>query len=391
MKDVEWIDNLKLRLSYGVNGNRTVSRYSTMSQISSGTGYLYGDGATAENYQYTSSLANDDLKWETTNTFNAGFDFEVLRGILSVSAEYYVSTTNDLLYDVTIPNVNGFSTSTVNIGKMGNKGQEITITARPFSKPDFSWTLVGSFSRNRNEVKSILGIDADGDGVEDDLTSSSIFIGEPYGVAYTYNTIGMWQLDDYYAGIIPDGFSYGVYKIEDLNDDGEISAAEDRKIVGYTSPSYRFSIQSNMRYKDFDFSFTINSIQGGDNYYMGTTATSVYSNVYYYGGFMFDYWTPENTDAKYRQLGDYNNTIGQTYCPYQSRSFIRLQDVSIGYNLSQRALEKIGMRSCRFFISGNNLYTLTKWDGWDPEAGQGLSKTSNPLLRTFTTGVNVQF
>lgn len=396
MDNAEWVNNLKLRLSYGVNGNRTAGRYETLSTVTTASSgyytYLYGDGGTAENSQYISSMANADLQWETTTTLNIGVDFDILGGIFNGSFEYYTGNTKNLLYSISIPTLNGFSSIDSNIGEMGNTGQEFTLTARVFNRKDFSWNLTGTFSRNRNKVKTILGIDADGDGVEDDLTSSSIFIGEPYGVRYTYTITGMYQLEDYYAGTIPDGFTYGTYKIKDVDGDGSISAANDREITGYTAPSYRFNIASNMRYKDFDFNFTINSIQGGSKYYMaspssmGNPANSVSPNSY-----DFDYWTPENTDARYRQLGDYNTVVGESFGPQVSRSFVRLQDLSIGYSVPQNLLDRIGISRLRVFLSGQNLLLFTDWDGWDPELGYGLTNSVNPTQKTYTLGLNIEF
>lgn len=146
---------------------------------------------------------------------------------------------------------------------MSNKGFEMTVTGIPIETKDFSWDVTFNFSRNRNKVKSILGIDADGDGREDDLISDKIFINHPYGVCYDYNIIGMWQIADKQNGLIPDGFEYGTYKVEDVNNDGKYTADKDRKIIGYSDPAYRFSIQNSFRYKNWEFKFMINSVQGG--------------------------------------------------------------------------------------------------------------------------------
>lgn len=213
--NIQWIDNLKLRLSYGQNGNRTVGRYQTLSKLSNDDGYLFGDGATGEQMQWISSLANSDLKWETTNTFNLGVDFSVLRGRLFGNIEYYRSKTHNLLYNINIPEMNGLGSIPTNIGKLSNRGVELSITGIPIQTKEFSWDITFNFSRNRNKVNSILGQDTDGDGKEDDLISDKIFIGHPYGVVYDYNLIGMWQIDDYLAGRIPNGFTYGTYKVED--------------------------------------------------------------------------------------------------------------------------------------------------------------------------------
>jgi len=393
MNKVSWVDNLKLRLSYGTNGNRTVGRYQTLSQLTTANGYVYGDGGTSELRQYISTLANANLKWETTNTFNIALDFSVFNSRLFGSMEYYLSDTKNLLYNINIPRINGFASIPSNIGKMGNKGFELSMTGIPVKTKDFNWSVTFNYSINRNKVKSILGIDADGDGKEDDLIANKIFIGKPYGVAYDYNIIGMWQLEDYRNGKIPDGFTYGTYKIEDIDNSGTYTADKDRKIIGYTDPSYRFSIQNTFRYKNWDLKIFINSIQGGKKHYYGQPGNGLDNpdNIYQKNIFNFDYWTPENPNARYRQLGYYTQAIGYGFSPYVQRNFIRLQDITLAYTVPQSFLKKFNISKMSLFITGKNLITITDWDGWDPETGRGLDVTSSPLMKSYTFGLNFEF
>lgn len=393
--DRKIVNDLKIRLSYGLNGNRTVERYQTLAQMNSSfaNGYLYGDGGSAEIGQYVSSLPNTDLKWETTGSFNAGVDFSLINNRLFGSIDFYTSNTKDLLYNINIPRINGFASIASNIGQMKNSGQEFTLTGIPVDNKDFKWDITFNFSRNRNKVAKILGIDADGDGKEDDLISSKIFIGHPYGVAYDFNIIGMWQLEDYRKGIIPGGFTYGSYKVEDINDDGNYTASEDRKILGYTSPSYRFSIMNSLSWRNWNLKFFINSIQGGKNYYLGQPGSSLPNpdNIYTWNIFDFDYWTPENPNARYRQTGHYTVALGENFSPYVQRSFIRLQDVSLTYNFPKSILDKIKFTNISVFVSGKNLITISDWDGWDPETGAGLDMGAYPLLKSYSVGVNIDF
>jgi len=392
---VSAIDDLKLRASYGVNGNRTVGRYQTLAALgaSVGDGYLFGDGATAEQGQYVSRLPNPDLKWETTASFNVGADFSLLNNRLNGTLEYYTANTYDLLYDIDIPRLNGFATIPMNIGRLRNNGQELTVTGTPIRKQDFSWDVTFNFSRNRNKVVSILGIDANGDGREDDLIASKIFMGHPLGVAYDFNITEMWQLDDYHAGRIPEGFTYGTYQVEDINGDGSYTADQDRKILGYTDPAYRFSIQSMLRYKNWGFNFLVNSIQGGRDFYYGQPGTSLANpdNIYGSNLFKFDYWTPENPSARYRQIGYYTVALGETFSPYVQRSFVRLQDVTVSYDLPAGLLERFRLGQLKVFANGKNLLTFSDWDGWDPETGTGLDVGAYPLLRSYTLGLRVSF
>ena len=392
-ENVNWVDDLKLRFSYGVNGNRTISRYQTMATMEFNNSYLYGDGAPAEKGSYLKTMANDNLKWETTKTFNVGVDYSFLDNRIFGSLEFYKSKTEDLLYNISIPQMNNnISSIATNIGALSNWGTEMSVTGRPVITKDFSWDITFNFSLNRNKVKSILGIDADGDGKEDDMISSKIFMNKPYGVCYDFNVIGMWQVDDYNAGIIPNGFMYGTYKVEDIDNDGSITTAKDRKILGYSDPSYRFSIQNSFRYKDFELKVFINSIQGGKNYYLANSGESIPEpdTAYQTNMYSFDYWTPENPDAKYRQLGYFSPALGIPFHPYTQRSFVRLQDVTLSYRVPATLLKKVNVNNCKVFASGKNLCTWTKWDGMDPELGIGI-QGGYPLLRSYSIGVNFDF
>jgi TonB-linked SusC/RagA family outer membrane protein len=391
--NVKWIDNLKVRLSYGSNGNRTVSRYQTLAKMASNNAYLYGDSAPAEKGLYISAMANDNLKWETTNSFNVGLDFSMLSGRLSGYLEYYRSNTFDLLYNINIPVLNnGIGSIPTNIGKLANRGQELSLTGIPVQTKDFSWTVTFNYSRNRNKVVSILGIDNDNDGKEDDLISSKIFMGHSYGVCYDFEQIGMWQIEDHKAGIIPEGFTYGTYKVRDIDDDGKYTSANDRTILGYTDPSYRFSIENVLQYKNWELKVFINSIQGGKDYYYAQPGSGLANpdNIYQNNTFKWDYWTPENPNARYRQIGYDPPALGTAYSPYIQRNFIRLQNLTLSYRVPSALLKKAGVNNVKVHVTGTNLFTITDWDGWDPETSTGLGG-EYPLLRTYSIGINFEF
>jgi len=398
--NLKWVDNLKLRLSYGSNGNRTVIPYQTLATISSMDAYLYGDGGSAEKGVYLNAMANDNLRWETTDAFNIGLEYSVLGNRILGDLEYYRSNTYDLLYNVNIPVLNNnISSIPTNIGKLANRGVELTITGIPVQTKDFSWDITFNYSLNRNKVVSILGKDNDndGDGKEDDLVASKIFINHPYGVCYDFELIGMWQMADYHAGIIPNGFTYGTYKVRDISGpegkpDGAYTAAYDRTILGYTDPSYRFSIENVLRYKNWELKVFINSIQGGKDYYYAQPGAAL-SNpdaIYQNNCFKWDYWTPENPDARYRQIGFFTTALGSTYSPYIQRSFVRLQNLTLSYRVSSALLKKVGFNNFKMFVTGTNLFTITDWDGWDPETSAYLGG-DNPLLKTYSLGINFDF
>ena len=382
------IEYLKLRASYGQTGRRALSRYQTLAVMGSAQSIVFGDGGSSTVGQWIASMANNELKWETTTGLNIGVDYELLRSRLYGNVEYYANNTENILYSIQIPQITGFSTIGTNIGNVKNHGLEVVINGRIIEKQDLSWEAGVNFSRNRNEIVSILGADNNGDGKEDDIITNQLFIGQPQNVVYDYEVTGMWQLEDE----VPTGFFPGTYKLNDTNGDGSITP-DDRKILGYRDPSYRFGISNTFRYKSFSFYVFINSIQGGKDYYYADGSPYQDGNLFkkdqlsYSNAMAFDYWMPDNPNAKYRRLDTPSSFAGR---PYDQRSFVRLQDVSLSYSFGSGVLQKLKLSNLKVNISGKNLATWTKWEGWDPETGVGLV-AGVPLMRSYTIGLNVEF
>ncbi|HOS72765.1 MAG TPA: TonB-dependent receptor, partial [Bacteroidales bacterium] len=217
------------------------------------------------------------------------------------------------------------------------------------------------------------------------------FVGEPIQAIYDYEMAGgLWTEADLYSGNILNNWYPGQYKYVDQDKNGVIEPTNDRKIVGYKSPSYRFSINNTLNYKNFTLSFFINSIQGGKKYYMLDNASVV--NVAWRSDDVLrinasavrPYWTPDN--GVNNATGVYNSPAVSSGI-YESRSFVRLQDVSLSYNFSSQLLNTLKLQSCTFYIASKNPYVWTKWSGWDPETGT----SNNPLMRNITAGFNVTF
>ncbi|WP_158655284.1 SusC/RagA family TonB-linked outer membrane protein [Flavivirga eckloniae] len=391
--DSSWLNFLKLRGSYGQSGRRGIERLQTLARVGSDPSVVFGDGATPSQGQSITSLASNTLTWETTTGLNVGVDFQVMDSRLGGSIEYYNNKTENILFGIALPRTSGFSGINANIAEVANNGIELTLNGTIVKNDDFQWNASFNFNRVRNEIVSILGPsnDSDNDGQEDDLVGNRLFIGEPQNVVYDYDIIGMWQIADETNGNLPDGFFPGTYKLGDLNGDGDISSLDDRRVIGYADPSYRFGIANTITYKDFTFYAFINSIQGGDNYYLGDDAIhSVREQLSFTnipsGG--FDFWTPENPNARYRRLDTGSQFGGR---PYSSRSFVRLQDVTLSYNIPNKVKDMIGLSSAKLFISGKNLYTWTKWNGWDPETGAGFGAGGVPTMKSYSLGLNVEF
>lgn len=392
MKSVDWLDNLALRMSYGTNGNQSISPYSTLAKVSTSK-YLYAGDTNYSIVQKVSSLPLDDLSWEKTTGYNVGVDFSVLNERLSGSIDAYFTTTKDLLFTLSLPTVSGFSSMLSNLGKIKNRGIEISLHSINIRNKDFSWVSYFAFSLNRNKVATIYGTDSDGDGKEDDLISSGYFIGKSLESIYDYNVIGIWQQSDADNGTIMEGMRPGDYKLEDLNEDGKISSDQDRKILGTRKENFRWSLTNTFTYKDLSLLVYINSVWGGHNYYLSGNNTPYYDGYVNYTGCnrtVYDYWMPNNPNAEYPRP-DYSERARYKGTKYYDRSFIKLQKIALSYDLT-RMVRRFGLNNLVLTFSADNLLTFAPhWKGLDPETEQGEKITARPSIRTYQFGLTFNF
>lgn len=383
MKPVKFVDNLALRLSYGSNGNQSISPYSTLARVATDK-YIFAGDPSYSITQYIKSFALKNLGWETTTGFNFGLDFAVLNNRLSGSIDAYATNTTDLLFNLTLPGISGKTSMLSIVGKIRNKGVEINLHSLNIESGDFSWTSDFAFSLNRNKVVSIYGDDNDGDGKEDDLISSGYFIGKSLGTLYKYKVDGMWQQSDVDNGMIMEGMRPGDYKLVDVDGDGKITSDKDRQFVGNTNPNFRWSLTNTLNYKEFSLMVYFNSVWGGNGYYLSEKNTPYndgYANNPNINHPVYDYWTPENTGAKYPRP-DYKNAAYQGI-KYIDRSFIKLQKVALSYDLS-RFVKPAGFNNMILSVSADNLFTFAPhWDGLDPETDQGVYDQALPSIRTY--------
>lgn len=382
-----WIDNLKLRVGYGVSGNQT-SRYSSLARLTTRAAYVFGDGGSTAFGQELTSLSNANLKWEKTTGLNIGLDFAILNNRLKGTIDTYKNITNDLLFNLAIPYLTGFNVISGNVGKLENKGLEISLTGDIIRNNNFQWISTVNFSTNRNKVLELTGEDEDNDGVEDDLITSGLFIGQPLSAIYNYEANGIYQLGE---ANIPAGYYPGTYRIIDQNGDGSISPASDRKILGNTDPAYRVSLLNTFTYKQISLNVFLNSIQGGKDGYLGGNSNPLYKGSdailrNYISG--IDHWSPTNPNGENAM-----SLVTPTITPqiYKDRSFIRLQDISLSYKFDKSIIEKLALSDLNIFVSAKNLMTWTKWKGWDPETGQGMTSGGRPVLKGYSLGINLSF
>ena len=384
IKKAAFIDMLKLRLSYGAVGNQAIGSYQSLS-LSNITQYVYGDGGATTIGVSPSTMANPNLKWETTYTANAAIDFDLFKGRLGGTIEVYNSNTSDLLVRRSIPVMDGYTSIFTNIGLVNNKGIELTLNSINIQEGKFEWGTNFVFSANRNTIVHLYNTDANGDGKEDDDIANNWFIGHPITTYYDYMFDGIYQVGDK----IPTGSKPGDVRFKDLNGDGKIDA-KDRTFIGSGGqPNYRFGITNIFRYGNVSLSVFVNSMEGWiSNFPLLNTAVSPNAPGRGLNQLDAGYWTAENKSTTRPSLV-YNNPLSAGW--YLSRNFVRIQDVSLSYQFSKKMLSKLKMSNLTVFMSGKNLYTFTKWLGSDPESGGTSGSSFYPMPRTITFGVNVGF
>lgn len=379
LKNVRAIDFLKVRFSYGVNGNQGINRYQSLSRIEPGTGYnyLFG-GATAYGIAKT-SMGNENLKWESTYSANLGVDFELFKNRISGNLNLYNSDTKDLLVSRTIPTLNGFSSVLSNLGAVNNKGIEIVVNTVNIRKRDFEWTTSLNMARNVNKITKLYG-KKDASGREMDDISNNWFIGKSVGAYYNYEVDGVWQIGEE----IPAGFRPGDFKLKDLNGDGSITPDADRSIIGYNVPKFTYGVSTNLRYKGLGLFVQLSGSVGGmrNNAAIYNPASSF---TYRVQDKYIDWWTPENPTNKYSSM-DYQNSYGIAWL--QSTTFLRVQDVSLSYEFGKSITERLKMSRLQVYVSAKNPVLFSKWGGWDPET-TGSGRGQYPTMKSFTAGLNL--
>ncbi|HRO71138.1 MAG TPA: hypothetical protein PK951_12185, partial [Chitinophagaceae bacterium] len=298
--------------------------------------------------------------------------------------ELYDMNTHDLLVERSIPIMTGYSSIWTNLGQVNNKGIEVTLNTVNIRSGKFEWSTDFVLSRNKNKIVSLYGTDADGDGKEDDDLGYRWFIGHPIDVYYDYEFDGIYQE----GSQLPAGYQVGFARFKDLNKDGKVEATHDRTIVGQGGqPKVRWGITNNLTYGDFRLSVFINAMQGwiatfNELDFLNNSLDPVRPVNMYDGG----WWTPENKSETRPSLEYRRSVLGHSW--YASRSFIRIQDVSLAYNLPSSFLKKYRLTRLNAFISGKNLATFTKWPGHNPES---ISSERYPIARTYAIGFKLEF
>ncbi|KEO75771.1 SusC/RagA family TonB-linked outer membrane protein [Anditalea andensis] len=407
------IDMLKLRVGYGQTSNQAIAPYATLGGLGTRP-YNFGDDTYAMGY-FVNSLPNQNLGWEYSETWNIGIDFDIYNRRLTGSLEFYDTQTRDILLNVTLPATNGVGSYTANIGETQNRGVELALNGLILEKRDWSWEAGVNVYVNRNKLLAL----ASGNQRDE---SNWWFVGHPINVIFDHRNIGLWQEGDPHRDILEPGGNAGMIKVEytgGFNDEGVPLRAigpDDRQILDL-QPNFMGGFNSLLKYKNFDFTI-VGMFNSGGVLISNLHSSSGYLNMMNgrRNNVSVDYWTPENTGAKYPAPGGlasgdnpkYGSTLG-----YFDASYLKIRTMTLGYNFDQTGnwMSAAGISRFRIYGAVQNPFVLfspfNRETGLDPETNSFADQntavqgplpsrlltigTNAPATRNFIFGINLTF
>ncbi len=410
LESAVWLSELKLRTSIGVTGNQSIPLYRNLQTYGLGNPYSFGGQFVTP--IVPEALVNEDMKWESTRQVDVGVDVGLWDNRLSLIADFYHKKTSDLLFSVQIPRQGGFSSMLQNIGSVENKGVELGLTGLVVDKPGLRWEIAANISFNRNKVLQLA--DADrffGSAISSYMIQRNggagtvVMVGQPIGVFWGNVFDGLWQTpEEYNAGHMAGNLNVGpgFENYRDIDGNGRFEEGLDETVIGNPHPDYTFGINTNFAYKGFDVSVFLNGVQGNDvlnlNLIDLTTQVNGMNGLALYN----QAWDGPGTSNRIAKIdrpdgrqGTFPNRVATNYL--EDGSFVRLSNVTLGYNLSFAKLQKL--RNARLYVAGENLYTWTKYSGYDPEVNSlgdnntvfGVDMNAYPRARMFRVGIQVGF
>ena len=386
-----WLDNLKLRVAWGVSGNAAVKPYQTLATVSATT-------PNSSDSFIPMSMSNPDLSWETTSSFNLGLDFGIIGGRINGTIDYYWTKTKDLLYYRSAPSSSVFTSILSNIGESKGQGLEIGINAQAIKTKDFNWEINASYTHSKDEISKLA------DGLERNIDgTTALIVGEPLRARYDYETNGIWNVGEYekyvadykargidFTEPLPKYGTPGTMKIVDQNGDGKID--EDDKRVYKLSPDHIFGLTNTFTYKDFALSIQCMARLGGYFGFDKNNALGLNDGDANWAD--VDYWTPTNTGAKFPSPGTNSTDLSKLYTQYASallwekNDFFKIKDITLSYNVNKDWLKHIHVASAKIYCSLKNYFTFASVKDYDPERGGSINW---PLAKQVIVGVNVSF
>lgn len=406
MENVHWLDQLKLRGGYGVLGNQEIDNYQYSSTITTGINYPDGNGGLLQG-AFPKNFANPDIKWEETAMTNVGIDFMAFNNRLSLTADYYVKNTKDILLTVPIPISSGGANDPIrNAGKIRNNGFEFNLGWMDQPNPDISYgiNLIGSFNKNKVIAMGSESGSIKGGSTNQNITTSETKAGYPIGGYWLISTAGYFNSQEEVDAYAKDGKKIqpaaepGDIKFVDANNDGVIND-DDRVFQGSPFPDFTFALNGNMRYKNFDLSIGLQGVLVNKIYNATRQTLEDVTKGSNFLASCLDYWTPENKNASHPRLtwDDPNrNTRAESDRYLENGSYLRLRSVQLGYTFPQTWF-KGAIQHARVYINAENLFTITSYSGYSPDVNadnanyRGFDNFIYPTNRTFMLGLNVTF
>ena len=416
-QNLPFVSNMKLRLGWGIVGNDRIANFLSLDLY---TQSKYGIGNTTSTVLTQSHLKNKNLKWEGSSTTNLGVDLGFFDNRLNVTADFFIKNTKDLLLAQNLAYVTGFSSQMQNIGKIQNRGIELAINSTNIQNRNFTWSTDFNISFIRNELKALSSganyAEAYSNFDRTNYTQSDYraIVGESLGLIYGYEFDGIYQVDDFYTsaatgklilkpGITNNtrydgGAAPGVVKYKDQNGDGKITTA-DRTVIGNAMPKWFGGITNSFSFKGIDFSFMLQYSYGNDVFNATRQfATGSQDQRYNMLAEVADRWSPTNASNKVPSTKGY--VKGDVYSRFvEDGSFLRLKNMTLGYSLPKKWINKIHISKLRIYGTAQNLFCISGYSGYDPEVSTAASNPMTPGLdwgaypksRVFTFGLDVQF
>lgn len=380
VQDVDWLSNLKLRLSYGESGNDTsVGAYESLAFLSE-SDYLLGGNAI--NGTAVTNLNNADLTWERSKEFNLGLDLAVIKNRIRLSLELYNKKTVGSIFPRELSPISGYSSTTGNFGSLRNSGVEVSLNTKNIKTDNFTWSTSLNFAKNKNEILEI-------DGDIDLLSHGDhgvLQVGQPADAIWAYEKLGVWQLDEVAEAAVYNAFP-GQYKFRDVNDD-KILNDEDKLVLGQLSPEWTAGITNTFTYKNLDLSIQAYTRQGSFGHSeFNQLSVPWQGDDAKFNKVDLDYWTPNNPSNENPAL-EYGANADYYYTDFD---FVRIGNIGLGYQFSDKVLDRLNMSSLRLSVDVQNPFTFTDYEGSDPETGLQNNYNGGYLTKTVLFGLKLSY
>jgi TonB-linked SusC/RagA family outer membrane protein len=388
LESVKWLNYGKLRVSYGINGNRdlrnpdngTVDPYAALSQLNIGkyqTVNSSGAASEVNTVVINTRLSNPDLKWEETTSLNVGLDFGVLDSRISGSVDVYDKKTTDLLVRPALTTATGYVNYYSNLAEVNNKGLEISLNSRNITEGNVTWNTSFNFSLNRNKIVRLT--------TSANEPANGWFIGKDIDVIWDYKILGVWQESEMAEAnkFTKGAIKAGDFKLEDV-DGNYLYDDADKQYLGYKTPRFMWAMRNEFNlFKKFDFSFQLVSNWGQQRQYNQAKNQPGSVGFARMSSYIQPYWTPQNPINDFSRLN--SGTSGTSFNVFRKSSFVRLNTIALAYSLPQSILSKVRIKNAKVYVNANNAAVFTDWKYWDPQN----DPDDGPTPTFYTLGLNI--